>query len=40
MISTIENLEGEGVELFLEGQKVLVEKSGKTATFVDTNGKK
>ena len=34
---SIENQEGEGVELFLAGRKVLVEKSGKTATFVDSN---
>lgn len=34
---SVENLEGEGVDLFLAGQKARVEKSGKTTTFVNSN---
>lgn len=34
---SVENLEGEGVDLFLAGQKARVEKSAKTTTFVNSN---
>ncbi len=34
---SVENLEGEGVDLYLAGQKAHVEKSGKTTTLLDSN---